>query len=63
MPRRSRRGHSYSTQYGKGPNSTALIADGKIVTLGFMGHVVCVETKTGKLVWSHNLGGRRSRPV
>ena len=45
-----------STEYGKGPNSTPLIVDGKIVTLGFMGHVVCLDAGSGKLQWSHSLG-------
>ena len=45
-----------STQYGKGPNATPLVVDGKVVTLGFMGHVVCVDAKKGKLLWSHDLG-------
>ena len=45
-----------STQYGKGPNATPLIVDGKIVTMGFMGHVVCVDAKNGELQWSHDLG-------
>jgi hypothetical protein len=47
---------SLSTRYGRGPNSTPLLVDGKIVTLGFMGHVSCLDTKTGKLLWSHDLG-------
>jgi len=45
-----------TTQYGKGPNGTPLLADGKVVTLGFMGHATCVDAKTGKLLWSHALG-------
>ena len=45
-----------STQYGKGPNGTPLLVDGKVVTLGFMGHATCIDAKTGKLLWSHALG-------
>jgi len=48
--------HYLSTQYGKGPNATPLVIDGKVVTLGFMGHVVCVDAKKGKVLWSHDLG-------
>jgi outer membrane protein assembly factor BamB len=45
-----------STQYSAGPNGTPLLVDGKVVTLGFMGHATCVDAKTGKLIWSHALG-------
>ncbi len=44
-----------STEYGKGPNSTPLLVDGKVVTFGFMSHVTCVDAKSGKLLWQHNL--------
>lgn len=46
---------SLSTQYGKGPNGTPLIVDGRIVTFGFMGHLRCLNTADGKLLWSHDL--------
>jgi len=45
-----------STEYGKGPNGTPLLTDGKLVTLGFMGHVYCLDAKTGKVLWSYDLG-------
>jgi outer membrane protein assembly factor BamB len=48
--------HYTSTQYGKGPNATPLVIDGKVVTLGFMGHVVCVDARRGKLLRFHDLG-------
>jgi len=47
-----------STQYGKGPNATPLLIDGKVVTLGFTGHVRCLDTAKGELQWSHDLGGK-----
>ena len=47
---------SLSTEYGRGPNGTPLLTDGKLVTLGFMGHVHCVDAAKGKLLWSHDLG-------
>ena len=46
---------SLSTKYGKGPNGTPLLMDGKVVTLGFTGHVQCVDAAKGKLLWSHDL--------
>jgi len=45
-----------STEYGKGPSGTPLLVDGKLVSLGFTGHVRCVETAKGKLLWGHDLG-------
>ena len=45
-----------STQYGKGPNGTPLLVDGKLVTIGFTGHVRCVDAAKGKLLWEHDLG-------
>lgn len=45
-----------STQYGKGPNATPLLVDGKIVTFGFTGHVRCLDTRNGKLLWAHDVG-------
>ena len=50
--------HDLSTQYGKGPNGTPLLVDGKVVTLGFVGHATCVDATTGKLLWSHALGDK-----
>jgi hypothetical protein len=47
---------SLSTEYGEGPNGTPLLVDGKIVTLGFTGHVHCLDAAKGKLTWSHDLG-------
>lgn len=52
-----------STQYGKGPNGTPLVVDGKVVTLGFMGHVVCMDAKKGKLLWSHDLGAELNAKI
>jgi len=47
---------SLSTKYGEGPNGTPLLIDGKLVTLGFTGHVHCLDAAKGKLKWSHDLG-------
>ena len=44
-----------STEYGKGPNSTPLLVDGKIVTFGFMGHVRCLDVRTGEVLWAHSV--------
>lgn len=38
-----------------GPAATPVVADGKIYTVGRMSHLVCLDAKTGRLLWSHNL--------
>lgn len=38
--------------YGNGPRAAPTIADGRVYTLGALGHVCCVELDTGRLVWS-----------
>ncbi len=43
------------TQFGKGPNATPLLHDGKLYTLGFMGVLSCFDQKTGELKWRHDL--------
>lgn len=52
-----------STQYGEGPQATPLLVDGKLVTFGFMGHLTCVDAKTGELQWAHALGETHEVPV
>lgn len=42
-------------QFGKGPNSTPQIHDGKVYALGVGGKLSCVDQKSGKPVWSHDL--------
>lgn len=49
-------GQSLSLQYGKGPNGTPLLVDGKLVGLGFTGMLVCLDAAEGKLLWSHDMG-------
>lgn len=42
-------------QFGKGPNATPQIHEGKIYTLGVGGILQCFDQATGKPVWSHDL--------
>lgn len=49
--------HTYPVAYGKldygnGPRAAPTIADGRVYTLGALGHVCCVALDTGRLVWS-----------
>src|SRR5262245_26969527 len=47
--------HAYPVTYGKmeygnGPRATPTVHGGKVYTLGAMGHLFCLEEKTGKVV-------------
>jgi outer membrane protein assembly factor BamB len=41
--------------YCKGPRTTPTIHDGKVYTLGAMGHLFCLDEKDGKEIWSKDL--------
>ncbi|MBI5764421.1 MAG: PQQ-binding-like beta-propeller repeat protein [Planctomycetes bacterium] len=43
------------TSFGRGPNATPLLVDGKLITIGFNGVIFCLDAKTGKPIWSHDL--------
>jgi outer membrane protein assembly factor BamB len=40
---------------GPGPHSTPLVAGGRLFATSVMGKLHCLDAKTGKLVWSHDL--------
>lgn len=40
---------------GDGPRATPCWDDGYVYALGATGHFVCLEAKSGELVWSHNI--------
>jgi outer membrane protein assembly factor BamB len=44
----------YTVFYPSGPRTTPLVADGKVYTLGAMGHLVCLDAATGRLHWSRH---------
>ena len=46
---------SQTAAYGQGPNATPLILGDKIITIGFTGVMHCLDLKTGKPLWSHDL--------
>lgn len=39
----------------KGPNATPLVYGGRVYTFGVCGKLHCLDQKTGKLVWSHDV--------
>lgn len=49
--------HDYAVTYGKldygnGPRVTPTVFDGRVYTLGAVGHVRCLDVRDGKLLWS-----------
>ncbi len=42
-------------QFGKGPNSTPLVHGGRVYSFGIGGKLHCIDQKTGKTVWSHDV--------
>ena len=51
------------TSYGEGPNSTPLLAEGRVYTLGFSGIVTAVNLKDGTPAWTHDLEAEYGVPV
>lgn len=44
----------YKVSYPAGPRSTPVIDDGRVFTVGAMGHLFCLEEKSGKVIWQKN---------
>jgi len=52
--------HAYAAvykdlSYGNGPRSTPAVFDGRVYTLGAVGHLHCLDATTGKPLWSKDL--------
>jgi len=43
------------SSFGRGPNSTPLLANGRLVTVGFNGLAKCLDARSGKVLWSVDL--------
>lgn len=46
---------SQNGQFGKGPNTTPLVLDDRVVTLGIAGTLTAIERAGGEMLWSTNL--------
>jgi len=44
--------------YGNGPRATPTVLDGRVYTLGAVGHLCCLDAETGRLLWSKDLVGK-----
>jgi outer membrane protein assembly factor BamB len=42
---------------GPGPHSTPLVTENGIYAIGILGNLLCLNKKTGKVIWSHDLYG------
>lgn len=45
---------AYTMSYAAGPRTTPLVADGRVYTLGAEGHLRCLESAGGQVVWSRD---------
>jgi outer membrane protein assembly factor BamB len=44
----------YKVSYPVGPRSTPVIDEGRVFTVGAMGHLFCLTEKTGEVIWQKN---------
>lgn len=44
-----------STDFGRGPNATPLLADGRLYTVGFTGALLALDARDGRVLWSRSL--------
>lgn len=44
----------YTISYPAGPRSTPVIDEGRVYTVGAMGHLLCLDAESGKVLWNKN---------
>src|SRR5262249_29223794 len=45
----------YKISYASGPRTTPVVSKGRVYTLGAMGDLYCLDTKSGDVIWSKSL--------
>jgi len=53
----------YEVSYAAGPRTTPVVHQGKVYTLGTMGHLLCLNASTGKVLWSKSFQEDYDAPV
>src|SRR5262245_37155970 len=53
----------YQVSYPAGPRATPVVHDGKVYTLGAMGHLFCFNADDGKVLWSKQFPKDYNAPV
>jgi outer membrane protein assembly factor BamB len=54
---------TYRISYAAGPRTTPVVHDGKVYTLGAMGHLFCLDAANGKVLWSKDFVADFKAPV
>ncbi len=47
--------HQVGARHGNGPKSTPAVSQGRVYSLGIAGRLLCLDAKSGRLVWQVNL--------
>ena len=60
--------HQYPVAYGKldygnGPRAAPTVFEGRVYTLGAVGHVFCLDVATGREIWSHDCVGQMQAKI